>query len=341
MGRDYHAPRASWASAGECGSIGAAAPKPRREEPSCNSVRWKVGVACPRAGRYVEATSVAVDAQRQRVGVQPGRASGHHLRPRGQVPALVGRGPDPRAPTASHIGPDGTDLAHRRPASHHPAVHAGGQAAPDHRRSRPAVARCRAASRSTGRPTSALSPKTGDIYISDGYGNSQGAQVRSQGPAPACRGASRAPIPACFNIPHNIVTDAAGLVYVADRGELARADLRRRREVPRPVEQPASPVRALRRSAQRRLLRRRAADRPSRSARTCRTSALASPCSRSRASRSPAWAARFAGEKPGEFVAPHGVAVDSRGDFYVAEVSWTGAGQDENPRARSARCRSS
>jgi len=40
---------------------------------------------------------------------------------------------------------------------------------------------------------------------------------------------------------------------------------------------------------------------------------------------------RFAGEKPGEFVAPHGVAVDSRGDFYVAEVSWTAQGKDENP----------
>ena len=40
---------------------------------------------------------------------------------------------------------------------------------------------------------------------------------------------------------------------------------------------------------------------------------------------------RFAGEKPGEFVAPHGVSVDSRGDFYVAEVSWTAQGKDENP----------
>jgi hypothetical protein len=40
---------------------------------------------------------------------------------------------------------------------------------------------------------------------------------------------------------------------------------------------------------------------------------------------------RFAGEKPGEFVAPHGVAVDSRGDFYVAEVSYTAVGQHEHP----------
>jgi hypothetical protein len=40
---------------------------------------------------------------------------------------------------------------------------------------------------------------------------------------------------------------------------------------------------------------------------------------------------RFAGEQPGEFVSPHGVAVDSRGDFYVAEVTWTSRGKLENP----------
>ena len=39
----------------------------------------------------------------------------------------------------------------------------------------------------------------------------------------------------------------------------------------------------------------------------------------------------FAGEKPGEFVAPHGCAVDARGDLYVAEVTWTSRGSKENP----------
>jgi hypothetical protein len=40
---------------------------------------------------------------------------------------------------------------------------------------------------------------------------------------------------------------------------------------------------------------------------------------------------RFAGERPGEFVAPHGCTVDSRGDLYVAEVSWTARGSTETP----------
>jgi hypothetical protein len=40
---------------------------------------------------------------------------------------------------------------------------------------------------------------------------------------------------------------------------------------------------------------------------------------------------RFAGEKPGEFTAPHGLVVDSRGDMYVAEVAWTAKGRNETP----------
>ena len=37
------------------------------------------------------------------------------------------------------------------------------------------------------------------------------------------------------------------------------------------------------------------------------------------------------GEEPGRFIAPHGVCIDSRGDIYVAEVSWTHTGSRLNP----------
>ncbi len=37
------------------------------------------------------------------------------------------------------------------------------------------------------------------------------------------------------------------------------------------------------------------------------------------------------GEAPGQFIAPHGIALDSRGDIYVGEVSWTIVGQRLNP----------
>jgi hypothetical protein len=44
-----------------------------------------------------------------------------------------------------------------------------------------------------------------------------------------------------------------------------------------------------------------------------------------------------AGEAPGQFIAPHGIALDSRGDIYVGEVSWTIMGQHLKP-PREMRC---
>ena len=37
------------------------------------------------------------------------------------------------------------------------------------------------------------------------------------------------------------------------------------------------------------------------------------------------------GEGPGKFIAPHGIAVDSRGDIYVGEVSYTISGSKLDP----------
>ena len=43
-----------------------------------------------------------------------------------------------------------------------------------------------------------------------------------------------------------------------------------------------------------------------------------------------AWAI-FSPAKAGQFIAPHGIAIDSRGDIYVGEVSWTIMGQRLQP----------
>src|SRR5919109_158862 len=37
------------------------------------------------------------------------------------------------------------------------------------------------------------------------------------------------------------------------------------------------------------------------------------------------------GEAPGQFIAPHGICIDSRGDIYVGEVSWTHTGSRLTP----------
>ena len=37
------------------------------------------------------------------------------------------------------------------------------------------------------------------------------------------------------------------------------------------------------------------------------------------------------GEQPGRFFSPHGIAVDSKGDIYVAEVAYTDYGSRMDP----------
>jgi NHL repeat len=193
----------------------------------------------------------------------------------------------------------------------------------------------RAAARESGEPFNgpthvALCPRTGAVYVSDGYGNSRVHKYDPEGRHLLSWGEGGTD-PGRFNIPHNIATDADGLVYVADRenhrvqvfdgegrylgqwnnlhrpcalfvdrrqddlffvGELG-SDYAVNAHVPNIGNR----VSVLRRSGE---LVTRIGD-------------------------------RFAGEGPGQFVAPHGCAVDSRGALYVAEVAWTRTGSREKP----------
>jgi DNA-binding beta-propeller fold protein YncE len=62
----------------------------------------------------------------------------------------------------------------------------------------------------------ALDPRTGDLYISDGYGNSRVHKYSPDGKLLFSWG-SPGTDPGEFNLPHNIATDKNGYVYVADR----------------------------------------------------------------------------------------------------------------------------
>ncbi len=165
----------------------------------------------------------------------------------------------------------------------------------------------------------ALSPQ-GDIYVSDGYGNAQVHKYNAQGKHLFSWGGSGTD-PGQFNLPHNIVCDSAGLVYVADREshrvQIFDGDgtyLRQWNNLHRPCSLflgqgkcaccyvgelgPALPVN------------------------------IKAPNIGPRVSvldMDGKLLSRFGelGEGEGQFYSPHGLAVDSHGDIYVGEVSFT------------------
>jgi DNA-binding beta-propeller fold protein YncE len=168
----------------------------------------------------------------------------------------------------------------------------------------------------------ALSPR-GDIYVSDGYGNARVHKFSPDGKLLLSWGEPGTG-PGEFNLVHNIVTDAEGWVYVADREnhrvqvfdgngryETQWVNMHRpcglyccrgaRLEFIIGELGPGMPVNRLYPNIGPRL---------------------------SIVDREGKLVARLGGEdgpglEPGKFIAPHGLAVDSRGDIYVGEVSYT------------------
>jgi DNA-binding beta-propeller fold protein YncE len=282
----------------------------------------------PDGWRFVEATSVAVDSQ-DRV----------HVYNRGEHPVIVfdrdgkflrswGEGETVRAHGIT-IGPDdsiwltddGAHTVRRFTADGKLRLTLGTREKPaDPHSGKP-----------FNRPTHvALCPRTGDLYISDGYGNSRIHKYDPAGRHLLSWGEPGTD-PGCFNIPHNIATDADGLVYVADR-ENHRVQVfdgkGRFQGQLNNLHRPCG-LFADRRNGGRLYVGELPShlpvnkDVPNLGARVSILSLKGDLLGRT--------GGRFAGEKPGEFVAPHGLVIDSRGDMYVAEVSYTAKGRHETP----------
>lgn len=168
----------------------------------------------------------------------------------------------------------------------------------------------------------ALSP-AGDIYVSDGYGNARvhkyapnGRRIKSWGEPGAG--------PGQFNLRHNIGCDADGWVYVADRenhriqifdGEGRFETQWHNLHRPSGMYLPPGkcPICYVGEIGPYYEFNRNAPNLGPRLTILANDGTLLA-----RIGTEPA-----AGTGPGQFLSPHGLAVDSRGDLYVGEVSYT------------------
>jgi DNA-binding beta-propeller fold protein YncE len=179
----------------------------------------------------------------------------------------------------------------------------------------------------------AFDPKTGDLYVADGYGNARvhkyttdGQHLFSWGEYGAERGQ--------FNLVHSITTDSQGKVYVADR-ESHRVQIFDDRgnyldqwnNIHRPcglhIRGELAYIGQL--LAQMTVN----ADYPNLGACVSIHDLTGRRLARLGDVRP--------GEEPGQFIAPHGLTVDSQGDIYVGEVSWSAYGSKLDP-PRTLRC---
>ena len=178
------------------------------------------------------------------------------------------------------------------------------------------------------RPThAAVSPNTGDIYISDGYGNSRIHKYSSDGRLLTSWGEPGIDA-GQFIRPHNIAVDADDQVLVADREchrvQVFDADgkfITMWSNIYRPDGMTIGgdgniyigelgPITGM-------------DDAPGLGHRVSILSPKGELLAR--------FGDREEGEEPGKFIAPHGIGVDSHGDIYVGEVSYTIRGSKMDP----------
>lgn len=178
------------------------------------------------------------------------------------------------------------------------------------------------------RPTKvALAPRNGDLYIADGYGNARVHKFSSNGEHLFSWGDYGCD-PGLFNLPHSVCTDSEGKVYVADR-ENHRIQifdengtyLDQWNNMHRPCGlHIADGLIYIGQLFSQLVLNN---DYPNIGACISIHELTGRRLARLGDLRH--------GEGPGQFIAPHGIAVDSHGDIYVGEVSQTAFGSVQSP----------
>lgn len=176
----------------------------------------------------------------------------------------------------------------------------------------------------------ARDPKTGELFISDGYGNARVHKYTADGKY-LCSWGGPGMGPGEFNLPHSVALDKEGRLFVADRENLRIQIFDRKgkfltmwNNIHRPCGlhiagdgdqrvyvgelAPAYPFNQ---------------NYPNIGARISIYDLQGNLLARLGDIQ--------AGEGPHQFLAPHGLTVDSRGDIYVGEVSWSFKGKNLTP----------
>ena len=178
------------------------------------------------------------------------------------------------------------------------------------------------------RPTKvAFEPKTGDLYISDGYGNARVHKFSADGEHLFSWG-EYGTDPGQFNLVHSVCTDSEGKVYIADR-ENHRVQifdnqgnyLSQWNNLHRPCGLHIESEHVYIGELPTQLTVN--TDYPNLGGCVSIHDLTGQRLAKLGDVRS--------GEEPGQFIAPHGLAIDSHGDIYVGEVSWSAYGQTLSP----------
>lgn len=174
----------------------------------------------------------------------------------------------------------------------------------------------------------AIDPKTGELYVSDGYGNARIHKFTPDGKLLFSWGAPGTD-PGEFKLPHNIVTDKDGYVYVADRENHRVQVFDSKGNFETQWNNLHRPCGLAISDDQRIFIGELGAggavDRyvPNIGPRIT--------VMNTKGERLARIGHLGYGMEVGQFIAPHGLSLDSRGNLYMAEVSWTNISHFETP----------
>ena len=176
----------------------------------------------------------------------------------------------------------------------------------------------------------AIDPRNGDIYVADGYSNARVHKYSPDGRQLLSWGESGTD-PGQFNIVHNIAVDRDGWVYVADRENrrIQVFDSNGKYEAQWVNLSRAATVRLDPKGAPLVFVGEYFAGQPSNS--TGRSLGPRVTIFDAGGNVLARLGDQPPGDEPGRFYSPHGISVDSRGDIYVAEVSFSDYGRHMDP----------